>query len=143
MSLEAVQRIIGRAVTDSDFREALKTQPDSVLADRDVTPEETQALKGMDWESVSSVLGSIEDSEVTPRKRAGRVLQHLSPSRKRWTRQASSARRRTTRSVGQMSHKANMAVASKAERESTGPEPRQSSERGLLTGGTGSTEGQP
>ena len=55
MSLEAVQRIIGRAVTDTEFREALKSQPDEVLKDRDVTSEESQALKGMDWESVSSV----------------------------------------------------------------------------------------
>ncbi len=54
-SLEAVQRIIGRAVTDKAFRDELKNSPDDVFNDRDVTPEEIQALKNMDWDAVGSV----------------------------------------------------------------------------------------
>jgi hypothetical protein len=61
MSLEAVQRIIKRATTDREFREALKTDPDAVFTDRDVTPQEIQALKAMDWDSVGSI---AEDAEV-------------------------------------------------------------------------------
>jgi hypothetical protein len=55
VSLQAVQRIIGRAVTDQAFRDQIKTNPDDVLSDRDITPEEAQALKNMDWNAVGSV----------------------------------------------------------------------------------------
>lgn len=55
MSLEAVQRIISRATTDPEFRQALQTDPDGVFTDRDVTPQEIVALKEMDWDSVGSV----------------------------------------------------------------------------------------
>ena len=61
MSLDAVQRIVSRATTDAEFREALKADPDGVFTDRDVTPQEIVALKGMDWDAVGSV---AEDTEV-------------------------------------------------------------------------------
>jgi hypothetical protein len=61
MSLEAVQRIVSRAATDTEFRQAIKTDPDGVFTDRDVTPQEIVALKAMDWDAVSSV---AEDTEV-------------------------------------------------------------------------------
>jgi hypothetical protein len=54
MSEESVQRIVDRAVTDEDFRKALKTDPDSVLSDLDITTEERQALKSLDWDSIGS-----------------------------------------------------------------------------------------
>ena len=60
MGLEAVQRIISRAATDPEFREAIKTDPDAVFTDRDVTPQEIVALKGMDWDSISSVAEDLE-----------------------------------------------------------------------------------
>src|SRR6185437_2766734 len=60
MSLSAVQSIIGRAVVNSEFREALKTDPDTVLAERDVTAEEADAIKAMDWDAVSSVGTDLE-----------------------------------------------------------------------------------
>ena len=60
MSLEAVQRIVERAVTDAEFREALKTDPDGVFTDRDVTPQEIVALKAMDWDAVASVSEDVE-----------------------------------------------------------------------------------
>ena len=59
-SLEAVQRIIGRAVTDSTFRNLLQTSPDEVFAGRDVTAEETTALKGMNWDAVGSVSRDLD-----------------------------------------------------------------------------------
>jgi hypothetical protein len=59
-TLEAVQRIVGRAVTDADFREALKTHPESVFENRDVTPDEQAALKAMDWDSIGSVGTELE-----------------------------------------------------------------------------------
>lgn len=60
MSLEAVQRIVSRAATDAEFREALKSDPDGVFTDRDVTPQEIVALKAMDWDSVSAVAEDVE-----------------------------------------------------------------------------------
>jgi hypothetical protein len=54
MSQEAVQRVLSRAVIDADFREALKTHPDDVFANEDVTPEEQQVLKSTDWDSIGS-----------------------------------------------------------------------------------------
>jgi hypothetical protein len=60
MSLEAVQRIISRAVTDPEFREALKSDPDGVFTDRDVTPQEIVALKELDWDAVASVGEDVE-----------------------------------------------------------------------------------
>ena len=59
-SLEAVQRIIGRAVTDSSFRNLLQTNPDEVFAGRDVTAEETTALRGMNWDAVGSVSRDLD-----------------------------------------------------------------------------------
>jgi hypothetical protein len=59
-TLEAVQRIVGRAVTDAEFRSALKARPESVFQNRDVTPEEQEALKNMDWDSIGSVGTELE-----------------------------------------------------------------------------------
>jgi putative peptide zinc metalloprotease protein len=94
MSLEAVQRIIARAVTDSSFRDLLKSSPNEVLAGQEVTPEELQTLSTMDWEAVGSeardldarishmaaVLSDREKSEppVAERSKRGTVgLSHL------------------------------------------------------------------
>jgi hypothetical protein len=60
VSLAAVQSIIGRAVVNSEFRDALKADPDSILAERDVTPDEAAAIKAMDWDAVSSVGTDLE-----------------------------------------------------------------------------------
>jgi hypothetical protein len=60
VSLEAVQRIISRATTDAEFRETLKTDPDGVFTDRDVTPQEIVALRAIDWDSVASVGEDVE-----------------------------------------------------------------------------------
>jgi hypothetical protein len=60
MSLQAVQRIIGRAVTDSEFRNLLKSDPETVYHGRDVTPDEIQALSTMDWDAVGSVARDLD-----------------------------------------------------------------------------------
>ncbi|MHB8573791.1 MAG: Os1348 family NHLP clan protein [Dehalococcoidia bacterium] len=60
MSLEAMQRIISRATTDQEFRQAMVDDPDGVCTDRDVTPQEIAALKGMDWGAVGSLGGDVE-----------------------------------------------------------------------------------
>jgi hypothetical protein len=60
MSLEAVQRIITRATTDAEFRQAISDDPDGVFTDRDVTPQEIAAMKAMDWNSVASLGEDVE-----------------------------------------------------------------------------------
>jgi hypothetical protein len=60
MSLTAVQAIIGKAIIDPGFREQLKTDPDAVFAIRDVTPDEMEAIRAMDWDAVSSIGTGLE-----------------------------------------------------------------------------------
>lgn len=60
MSLEAVQRIVGRATSDPEFLKAIQTDPDGVFTDRDVTPQEIAALKAMDWGSVGAAGEDVE-----------------------------------------------------------------------------------
>lgn len=67
MSLEAVQRIVSRATTDAEFRDTIKTDPDGVFTDRDVTPQEIVALKAMDWDSLSAVAEDVEVRGFTMR----------------------------------------------------------------------------
>lgn len=61
MSLEGVQFIIGKAVTDQTFREQLKRDTDFMIGavstrhDYTFTDEEVEALKGMDWDGLEAV----------------------------------------------------------------------------------------
>jgi len=61
MALEGVQMIIGRAIMDPEFREQLKTDPDSVFATRNITPEEAEALKAMDWDSLEPASRDLDE----------------------------------------------------------------------------------
>jgi hypothetical protein len=61
MSLEAVQRVIYLAVTNSEFRGALRNNPDEFLAARDLTQPEIDSLKATDWESIASVGQGLEE----------------------------------------------------------------------------------
>jgi hypothetical protein len=61
MSKEAVERVVGRAVLDSEFREALFADPDEVLADYELTEEEVAALKAIDFETMESFAARICD----------------------------------------------------------------------------------
>jgi hypothetical protein len=61
MSLEAVQRVIFLAVTNPEFRGALRENPDEFLGARDLTPAEIESLKATDWESIATVGNDLEE----------------------------------------------------------------------------------
>lgn len=61
MSKEAVQAVIGKAVTDSEFREALFANPDEALAGYELTEAEIAALKSIDAETMESFAGSLDE----------------------------------------------------------------------------------
>ena len=61
MSQEAVQAVIGKAVLDSEFREALFADPDEALEGYELTEEEVAALKSIDAETIESFAGSLDE----------------------------------------------------------------------------------
>jgi hypothetical protein len=61
MSKEAVQAVIGKAVTDSKFREELFANPEQVLAGYELTEGEISALKAIDAETMESLAGSLDE----------------------------------------------------------------------------------
>ncbi len=61
MSKEAIQTVIGRAVTDSEFRVALFANPNEALAGYDLTEEEMAGLKELDAETLDSMAGSLDE----------------------------------------------------------------------------------
>jgi hypothetical protein len=61
MSREAVERIIGKAVVDSQFREALFADPDRVLGSFELTEEELAALKTIDAETMETLAGTLDE----------------------------------------------------------------------------------
>jgi hypothetical protein len=67
MSKEAVETIIGRAVLDTELREALFANPDEVLAGYDLSEQEVAALKAIDAEAMESFAGTLDEafSELT------------------------------------------------------------------------------
>ena len=61
MSKEAVQAIIGKAVSDSKFREDLFANPDRALSGHDLTDAEKSALKSIDSESMEALAGGLDE----------------------------------------------------------------------------------
>jgi len=61
MSKEALQTVIGKAVADDKFREALFANPDKALAGYDLTQDEVAALKSVDAETMESLAGSLDE----------------------------------------------------------------------------------
>jgi hypothetical protein len=61
MSKEAVQTVIGKAVTDSKFREALFANPEKALAGYDLTEDEKAGLKNIDAESMDALAGGLDE----------------------------------------------------------------------------------
>lgn len=61
MSKEAVETVIGRAVLERDFREALFASPEEALADYELTTEEVAALKTIDAETMESLAGTLDE----------------------------------------------------------------------------------
>ncbi|MGD2164137.1 MAG: Franean1_4349 family RiPP [Anaerolineae bacterium] len=61
MSKEAVQAVIGKAVTESEFRELLFANPDEALEGYDLTEAELAALKSVDAETMESFAGALDE----------------------------------------------------------------------------------
>ncbi len=61
MSKEALQAVIGKAVLDSEFREALFADPDKALEGYELTEEEVAALKVIDAETMESFAGGLDE----------------------------------------------------------------------------------
>jgi hypothetical protein len=61
MSKEALQAVIGKAVLDSEFREALFADPNQALEGYELTEEEVAALKAIDAETMESFAGSLDE----------------------------------------------------------------------------------
>ncbi len=61
MSKAAVEKIVGRAVLDSEYREALLADPDEVLGEYNLTEGEVAALKAIDFETMESFAGTLDD----------------------------------------------------------------------------------
>jgi hypothetical protein len=61
MSREAVEAVIGKAVLDSEFREALFASPEEALAGFDLTDEEVAGLKTIDAETMETLAGTLDE----------------------------------------------------------------------------------
>ncbi len=61
MSKEAVESVIGKAVLDSEFREALFASPEEALAGYDLTEEEVAGLKTIDAETMETLAGTLDE----------------------------------------------------------------------------------
>jgi hypothetical protein len=61
MSKESVQTVIGKAVTESEFRELLFANPDEALEGYELTDEEVKALKSVDAETMESFAGDLDE----------------------------------------------------------------------------------
>ncbi|MCW5860271.1 MAG: Franean1_4349 family RiPP [Caldilineales bacterium] len=61
MTTEAVQSIIGRAVTEAAFRSALFADPDQALAGYALTDAEKASLRAIDFETMDSFAGALDD----------------------------------------------------------------------------------
>ncbi len=61
MSKEAVETVIGKAVLEKDFREALFASPEEALAGFELTDEEVAALKSLDAETMETLAGTLDE----------------------------------------------------------------------------------
>lgn len=61
MSKEAVEAVIGKAMVESDFRDALFANPDQALAAYDLSDEEAVMLKSIDAESMGEMAGALDE----------------------------------------------------------------------------------
>lgn len=60
MSMEAVQAVIGRAVTDAEFRQKLIDNAREACKGYDLTPEELDSLEALDAESLKQFAGTLD-----------------------------------------------------------------------------------
>jgi hypothetical protein len=66
MSQEAVSQIIGRAVTDNEFRQLLFSNPEQALQGYDLTEDEKEALEDLKQEDLEDFSTKL-DSRITKR----------------------------------------------------------------------------
>ena len=67
MSQKAVEQIIGRMVTDSQFRKLVFSDPDTALAEYDLTMDERQAILALESTAVEDFAGKL-DKRITKAK---------------------------------------------------------------------------
>lgn len=51
-------RLLAHMVLDPDYHEAFLDDPESVIADAGLSPEEAEALRCGDWEQIKELLGT-------------------------------------------------------------------------------------
>lgn len=61
MSEDSVELIIGRAVTDQEFRELLFTDPDEAISGYELTQEETMLIKNIAPDRFEAVRSELEE----------------------------------------------------------------------------------
>jgi len=64
MSMEAVQAVIGRAVTDAEFRQKLIDNAREACKGYDLTDDEINSLEALDANSLQSFAGTL-DSRIS------------------------------------------------------------------------------
>ncbi len=60
MSQEAVQQVIGRAITDAEFRQQLIDNARAACAGYDLSEDELDALEALDQESLKAFAGTLD-----------------------------------------------------------------------------------
>jgi hypothetical protein len=60
MSMEAVQQVIGRAVTDAEFCQLLIDDARAACMGYDLTEDEIEALEALDQESMRAFAGTLD-----------------------------------------------------------------------------------
>jgi hypothetical protein len=70
MSQSEIERVIGRAVTDSAFRQALIDDARTACKDYDLTEDELDALEKLDASSLMAFAGTL-DSRISKTGGAG------------------------------------------------------------------------
>lgn len=73
MSQDAVNALIGKAATDSEFRKLLQTTPEKAFEGFDLTDEEKDALLKMNFESLDTFAGDLDD-RISKRRRAVSII---------------------------------------------------------------------
>ena len=60
MSQKAVEQVIGRMVTDAEFRKLVFSDPDKALAKYDLTADERQAILALKSKDVEHFAGKLD-----------------------------------------------------------------------------------